>query len=306
MSLKMKRTKIIKLLFLLLSGLSVYIYAKNMNEFPVLEGNILGQTPPGDTPVVFAPGIVSIDNKNSHALVVSPDGKMIIFSRYPDNTSYILTKENDKWTGPVESFFYGKEVSFTADGIRIFYYTGGDIFYIEKDSSTWSMPIKLGVNINTDGIYEYYPCIVNTGDIYFSRDGNWATGRIMHSKFQDGEFQIATDLGFPINNGGALHAWVSPDESYMLFNSPRTGSFTQLDIWVSFRKSNNNWSIPQNLGAKINSGADAILCPTVSPDGKYLFFTKLNLSSNTGYIYWIKRDFIDSLKNQGDWNSGRN
>jgi hypothetical protein len=82
----------------------------------------------------------------------------------------------------------------------------------------------------------------------------------------------------------------------MLFNSPREGSFTQLDIWISFRNQDGSWSDPKNLGKTINSGANAILCPTVSPDGKYLFFTKLNLTTQTGYVYWVSTNFIDVLK----------
>jgi len=271
-----------------------------INQTVVYSQNLIndyfGQIPPGDTPKIFAPGIVSVDNKNSHALVFSPDGKMIIFSRYPDGTSYIISKENDKWSEPVESFFHGKEISFSPDGNKIFYYNGGDIFYVEKTTTGWSQPDKLGPNINTDSLVEFYPSIVKSGDLYFSRDGNWKTSRLMYSKFQNGEYQKAVDIGLPINNGGALHAWVSPDESYILFNSPRTGSYTGLDIWISFRKNNGNWSNPRNLGNKINSGADAILCPTVSPDGKYMFFTKLNFNTNTGFIYWVSTGIIDSLK----------
>jgi Tol biopolymer transport system component len=261
-----------------------------------IEYDYLGQQVPGDTPVIFAPGIVSIDNKNSHALVFSPDGRMIIFSRYPDGTSYILTKENNIWKEPVESFFYGKEVSFFPDGNKIFYYTGGDIFYVEKNSTGWTQPVNLGLNINTSNQVEFYPSIVQNGDLFFSRDGSWKTGRLMYSKFQNGEYQKAVDLGLPINDGGAVHAWVSKDESYILFNSSRKGSYTQNDIWISFKKNNHTWSEPSNLGKKINSGADAVICPTVSPDGKYLFFTRLNFSTKIGYIYWINTKLIDSLK----------
>lgn len=259
----------------------------------------LGQTPPGDTPVIFAPGIVSIDNKNTHSLVVSPDGKMILFSRYPDRTSYILKKEKDTWTGPVQSFFYGKEVSFSPDGQKIFYYTSGDIYSVERNSSGWSGPVRLGPNVNTNGVLEYYPCIVGNGDLYFSRDGHWSKARLMHSKWINGAFDAAEDLGPSINSGGALHAWFPPDEQYVLFNSPRVGSHTQLDIWISYRKDNGMWSEPKNPGETINSGADAILCPTVSPDGRYLFFTKMNFRSNTGTVYWVRTSIFDGLENSG-------
>jgi hypothetical protein len=82
----------------------------------------------------------------------------------------------------------------------------------------------------------------------------------------------------------------------MLFNSPRSGSHTQLDIWISFYNNDGSWTEPKNLGETINSGADAILCPTVSPDGKYMFFTKLNFNPQCGYVYWVSTDFINRLK----------
>jgi Tol biopolymer transport system component len=92
---------------------------------------------------------------------------------------------------------------------------------------------------------------------------------------------------------------VAPDKSYLIFNSPRAGSHTQLDLWISYGKSDGSWTDPKNLGESINSGADAIICPTISPDGKYLFFTKLIFgagNASTGTVYWVRADFIDALR----------
>jgi hypothetical protein len=45
-------------------------------QFTDLSGDYSGLTPPGDTPVVFALGIVSTDSLNEHcAPTFSPDGK---------------------------------------------------------------------------------------------------------------------------------------------------------------------------------------------------------------------------------------
>lgn len=131
------------------------------------------------------------------------------------------------------------------------------------------------------------PSVTNDGTLFFGRNGNWNEGRIMYATFSNGKYNTPVDIGLPVNKGGALHAYVASDKSYMLFNSPREGSNTKLDIWISFRKPDGLWSDPKNLGKKINSGADAILCPTVSSDGKYLFFIKLNLTTHTGYVYWV-------------------
>ncbi len=252
---------------------------------------------PGDEPVLFAKGSLSVDGKNTHACTFSPDGRMLLFSRYPDGKSYIMTFENGKWTEPKEAFFTGKETSFSADGSKVFYYANGDIYYNEKKNNKWGPSIRIEGVINTAET-EFYPSVTNDGTLFFSRNGKWDEGRIMFSTFSYGNYNKPVDIGLPVNNGGALHAYVSPDKSYMLFNSPREGSFTQLDIWISFRKQDGSWSDPMNLGKKINSGADAILCPTVSPDGKYLFFTKLNFSSGTGYVYWVSSSIIDELRNE--------
>ena len=281
----MKR-KILLLIYLSLVSCSI-----SQNE----SWEYINELPPGDIPKIFAPDIVSIKNKNSHALVISPDGNTLIFSRYPDRTSYIISKSNNKWSEPVESFFNGKEVSFSPDGNKIFYYTDGDIFFVERNETGWGKPIRMSGNINTSET-EFYPCIVSDGSMYFSRDGNWKTGRVMYSKLVNGEYQKAVDIGLPINSGGAIHAWISPDESYMLFNSPREGSYTQNDIWVSFRNPDGTWCNPINAGKELNPGADAILCPTVSPDGKYMFFTRLHLNPTYGYIYWVSTSFLEELK----------
>jgi hypothetical protein len=46
--------------------------------FPVLEGSYLGQKPPGTTPEVFAPGIISVQENFEHsAAVFSPDGSEV-------------------------------------------------------------------------------------------------------------------------------------------------------------------------------------------------------------------------------------
>jgi Tol biopolymer transport system component len=249
--------------------------------------NYLNEPEPGDEPLIFGKGTVSIDGKNTHACTFSPDGKMLLFSRYPDRKSYMMKFDNGQWTGPEEAFFEGKETSFSSDGNKVFYYAnGGDLFYNERKGESWGPPINVGASINTSET-EYYPSVTNDGTLFFSRAGNWSDGRIMYSTCHEGKYNNHVDIGLPVNTGGALHAYIAPDKSYMLFNSPRKGSHTQLDIWISFHKADGSWTEPHNLGETINSGADAILCPTVTPNGKYLFFTKLNLTTHTGYVYWV-------------------
>ena len=279
-------------MLLLLMALNSVVAAQERID---LKGNYLGQHPPSDTPVVFAPGTVSMEGKNSHALQFSPDGKMVIFSRYPDRTSYVVRRRPNGWSSPEQTSFTGKEVTFDAKSKRIFYYDrGGDLFWVRYSDDGFSEPSKLNGAINTKEV-EYFPSITSGGNLFFSRNSKWDQGRIMVSKPMGEDFNAPVDLGDLVNTGGASHGFVAPDESYLLFNSPRVGSYTKNDIWVSFRGKDGDWLKPVNLGPEINSDARAVLCPTVSPDGKYLFFTRLQ-ESGTGYIYWVSTRIIEELR----------
>ena len=61
-----------------------------------------------------------------------------------------------------------------------------------------------------------------------------------------------------------------------------------------YRKSDGSWIEPQNLGSEINKKYHERF-PGVSPDGKYLFFTRPN-GENNGNIYWINAKIIEELK----------
>lgn len=46
---------------------------QSTNEFPVLKGDYLGQPLPGDSAVIFAPGIVSVNGRSEYGVSFSPD-----------------------------------------------------------------------------------------------------------------------------------------------------------------------------------------------------------------------------------------
>jgi len=262
------------------------------------ECNYLNEPKPGTTPVIFGKDKISVQGKNTHACVFSPDGKLFVFSRYPDKKSYMMTFSNGQWSDPTEAFFNGKETSFSPYGDKVFYYKEpGDIYYNEKTENGWSSTMNPVDSINTSDM-EYYPSATYDGTLFFSKGLHWNDSKIMFSTLNNGRYSSPVDIGLPINKGGALHAYVAPDMSYMIFNSSREGSYTKLDLWISFRNADGSWTDPQNLGKNFNSGADAIMCPTITPDGKYLFFTKMTFSTSTGNVYWVSTDFINSLKHQ--------
>ena len=88
------------------------------------------------------------------------------------------------------------------------------------------------------------------------------------------------------------HPFIAPDESYVLFYSSRPGGKGKGDLYVCFRVADGSWS--RAFNDMIINTPEADWCATVSPDGKYLFFTR-NGTGN-GDIYWVDAKIIEKLK----------
>jgi len=262
----------------------------------------LGQTPPGDVPVVFAPGIVSIPGKNTAVLTFSPDGRQCIFyiEAYPHSYAMFTEFRDGKWTTPVKAWFSETrsvgEPMFSPDGKRIYFTSnetknavgGFDLWYIERDGTSWSEPVNLGSPVNSVAD-EFHPSPVRDGSIYFTSNN----GDIVRSQFANGKYSERFVLPAPINlksnpNGKSWgDPFVSPDESYMIFKSNRPGGSGGFDNYISYRNADGSWSEPKNLGPTINSSTDET-AGDISPDGKYMFFGR------GGLIYWVRADFIST------------
>lgn len=268
----------------------------------------LGQTPPGDDPVIFAPGVVSLPSRNEEVITFSPRGDEIYFSVefYPDpRPSFTLGMKYEKgsWSNPdTATFSKGRRTSepFMAfAGQRIYYFANEvenqkgilDLCYSNKAAGLWSAPISLSSPPNyPTPYYTLHPCIVADTSIYFSA----YSGEIYRSQYKDGGYLQAQKLPSTINGANLLgqECWgdpyVSPGEEYMIFRSNRTGGFGGIDLYITFRQDGTGWSEPKNLGNKINSQWDE-LGGDITPDGKYMTFGR------NGDIYWVSAAFIDNL-----------
>ncbi len=282
---------------------------KNEPDFPVLKGLYLGQKPPGTTPKVFAPGIVSTKKSEFNA-AFSPNGKDFFFSvNEPSGreTMMFMKCENNQWTPPQSAPFVSNQNDcdpfFSHDGSRLYFIStrtkknderskDWDIWYVERTDSGWSESRNLGppVNSNHD---EYYVSLTREGAIYFAsnRAGGYGSFDIYRSRFVDGHYLKPENLGASINTKYLEHdPFIAPDESYIIFTSVnRPGGFGTGDLYISFRRKEGTWTEAKNLGKAFNtSGYD--FCPMASPDGKYFFFTR------KGDIYWVSMEVIKQLK----------
>lgn len=293
--------KLIIQLFCYLVSLS--IYAQGGEE----SFNYLGQTPPSTTPKIFAPGLISLDSEYEFGSVFNKDvtefyygvdtgqGNEIRFSEYKDGS----------WTTPVvipPGRSFGMNDPFLSpDENRLYFISGKDtgygnydIWYLERKAEGWSAPMNAGPNINSSN-NEYYISFTADGAMYFSSNKR-VEGQsrqsfdIYKSDFKNENFQVAQRLPSAINtNNYEADVFVDPNEEYIIFCARRPAGMGRGDLYISFKKEDGSWSQSVNMGGVINT-QDHELCPFVTADGKYFFYTSRQ------DIYWVSTDVFNSLK----------
>lgn len=296
-------------------------------EKAVPDGPYLGQKPPGKTPQIFAPGIIST-GETEGCCVFTNNGKYLIFKRSADKTPDIFEMEciNNKWTKPRPVPFQGKyrgsDFTFDPAG-KVFYFAyrrpikkgdpiprGGVIWTVEKTAKGWTQPKPLGPAINT-GWHVSYPCVTNNGTMYyFTRrlePPSPGLSDIYLAKRVNGKYPKVEKLGDVINT--EHHEWdpyIAPDESYMIFCSTKPGGFGSDDLYITFRK-DGKWTKPVNMGKEFNSpGYDNR--PFVTADGKYFFYTSQRKNKEAAAkgknapgngsrdVYWVDASVINDFK----------
>ena len=277
-----------------------------------------GHKPPGLKAELFnGGGLVEHPKgeKRSFNISFSPDGEEMFFSYFkatkekPEPTYEIKTFKliNNEWIGPKTASFSGQysdvDISFSPDGNYIFFSSdrpqpnsiGLDIYYSVKMKKGWSEPIYAGTNINTtEG--EVYPSISKKNNIFFrsSRKGGYGDDDLYRAEWVNGNFVNVRNLGPNVNSTyGESNSVIAPDESYILFCTSRPESGNNQHIYISFQIKENIWSKAVSVGNEVNTEAGAG-SPTLSPDGKYLFFKKTKKPSRG--IYWISTKTFEELK----------
>jgi len=309
------------------------------HDFPLLKGPYFGQYPPGNTPQVFEPEIVStgLDELNS---VFSPDGSEFYFCvRNAGGAVSIfqMKMKDETWSAPslfpFASRFGDIDVTMSPDGNKILFCSlrpipgrdqpneDYDFWMAGREGDTWGDPIHLGGEINSPS-HDFYPMMSAGGAIYFSsqREGP-GTNNIYRSELVDGKYTRAVKLGGAVNTEHReFDPYISPDESLLIFTSNRPQGLGSGDLYISFKDKSGEWTPARNMGDRINSSGPEF-CAQISPDGKYLFFTSARTSgrgaperpfgykdfkechnrSQSGFcdIYWVSAEIIEELKPGG-------
>ena len=266
-----------------------------------------------DTASLFAPGLVSTDAFEHSAPTISPDGKIILWSvvSMPSWRASILEINyvNSRWTTPhvasftdtssnhIYPFFDGNNLYFSSDrklpsGTRTS--KGNVLWRVGRTETGWSTPQPLDSIISGGG--DYAPTLSKKGNLYFThgpfRSPDW-------NIFVSENNEVSEPLSAINSPGYDDGAYISPDESYLIFESDRPGGVGgSIDLYISFKGENGKWNEPVNMGAKINTSASERFAG-LSPDGKILFFgsNRRLVDDNPNFdIYWINASVIDELR----------
>jgi len=279
------------------------------HDAPLPEGAYLGQKPPGSHPKLFAPGIVSTEKKELNS-VFTPDGREFYFTIQDSQgrwTVMVMSLAGGGWTHPRPASFSGTysdvDLFITPDGKKLYFCSNRpaegkgdpqknfDIWVVERFGADWSAPKSLGAPVHSDS-NEYYPALTKDGTLYFQsqRPGGLGAADIYRARLRDGAYREAENLGQAINSSGFEgDALISPNESFLIISVDRPGGFGRGDLHISFRGADGSWSPLMNLGEAVNTKANEN-CPILSPDGKYLFFTRAD------DIWWVDTDILAPLR----------
>lgn len=258
-----------------------------------------------------------------------PNQKKIATDRIAKLNTSILLMSNPVPFDPVNM---GKEINsnvfeyppaFTVDGETVYFtrrkirpgYTeeqarmrpglyNEDIMVSYKKDGQWQPAQDAPGNINTD---------YNEGSIAISPDGTFmiftacerpegvGSCDLYISFLKNGKWTKPANMGEPVNSRFyESNATISFDGKTIYFTTNRPGGLGGLDLWMSTRDDNWNFSVPVNLGPKINTAENDHI-PFVHPDDQTLYFVSTGhpgLGNND--IFYTRRD------KQGKWDSVKN
>ena len=175
-----------------------------------------------------------------------------------------------------------------------------DFYRSFKTDTGYTIAQYLSENINTPSYNEGAQCISPDGQFLFFTGCNRPDGLgrcdIYISQKEGNGWSKPINLGFPINTKGwESQPSLSSDGKTLYFVSDRRGGYGSYDIWKSNIQTDGNWSMPVNLGTKINTKYDE-QSPFIHPDDQTLYF------SSNGWAGLGQKDiFISRLDSLNEW-----
>lgn len=279
---------------------------QSQSQLAKSKSTYLGQIPPGLTPQVFAPNLVSTEEWSDSGKF-SPDMKSFYVTRWrvKDNKTqrFAITfkKIGSNWVEMPDPDRQ-RLPTFSPDGQTMYFRNQ----YKTLTDTGWSEFKSIGTGFEDIRIMGLSQSTKGTLVI-----DEWATdgyGSLRLSRLHNGKREAPTPLHKNINTGRwTAHPYIAPDESYLLWDSERESGYGKSDLYISFKQDDGTWGHAINLGETVNTGVSE-QGPQVTPDGKYLFFNR-SLPKEGGRtqsdLFWVDAKLIADLKSKNsNYSSG--
>ena len=188
---------------------------------------------------------------NEFAPVITADGRIIYFVR--NNHPEIVSK----WGEENQEIYFSK---------------------LETDS-IWIEPTNIGQPLNNrqgNFVVSVSPDqnTLYLGNRYTKKGEPNGGGLSASNKVGPMQWSVPKDVLIDnfINTGDFVSYAISPDQKVLITAIENEQSKGNLDLFVSFRKSENRWSEPVNMGSTLNT-AEMEFSPFVAADAKTLYFS---------------------------------
>lgn len=209
--------------------------------------------------------------------VISPDGKTLYYCRrwHPENIGE--DKKEDIW--------YSK---LNPDG-------------------TWGKAVNIGSPLNNE--YGNAVCSVTPDGNTLLLVGDYKVGtELKHGLFLSNRTKTGWSQPLMLSiqnfyyNNNYLSYCLTNDGSKLIIGMERDDSYGGLDLYISFRETETDWSEPMNMGSQINTAEDET-SPFLAADGVTLYFSSKGHDGYGDYDVYLSRMQDDSWKN---WSAPEN
>jgi hypothetical protein len=268
----------------------------------------LGQETPDTIPQIFGEGIVSVKGRFDMGFTISPDGKSMAFGvaheSEPEETCiYLMNYVNGTWNSPDKSFLPDNINTF----FPMFNPTGNELYFAKSTNNSetdlWVAQYLDNKVINPRPL----DSIINSksreaghgksksGSLYFTSnrdDQNQCCGDIYYSQLKSGEYSSIQKLNELNSSSDEESLFLSPNEDYIIIQVWKNEFESKHDLYISYRTKNGSWTIPERLNSSIN-GKEIEQRPFVSPDNRFLFFSRMSITQENGQdmyesdIFWV-------------------
>lgn len=285
-----------------------FLSCNSKKEYEDQRFKYLGQETPDTIPQIFGEGIVSVKGRFDMGFTISPDDKSMAFGvaheSNPEETCiYLMNYVDGKWDSPDKSFLPNNSNTF----FPMFDPTGKEL-YFAKATNNSETDLWVG-HYSNHKVIEPRPLdsVINSksreaghgksksGSMYFTSnrdDQNQCCGDIYYAQPKSGGHSSIQKLNELNSSSDEESLFLSPNEDYIIIQAWKNEFESKHDLYISYRTKNGSWTIPKRLNTNIN-GKEIEQRPFVSPDNRFLFFSRMIISQENGQdvydsdIYWV-------------------